>query len=107
MRVFYPAFDRAEIIQTLSERLPALEAQLPLVRVVLFGSYAKGNYTAASDVDLLIVYKGQARDDAYAIAKKILAIPRLEPHLYTDEEYKKMKGTLTKMLEGGIVLHAS
>jgi len=38
------------------------------------------------------------------MVRKILDIPRLEPHLYTEEEYQEMKNTLVKMSEGGIVL---
>ena len=104
VRVFYPKFDREEILQILSERLKELEEKLPLVHVVLFGSHAKGNYTVGSDVDILVVYRGGRRDDAYAVVKKVLDIPRLEPHLYTEGEYEKMKGTLSKMTEGGVVL---
>ncbi|MGQ9477637.1 MAG: nucleotidyltransferase domain-containing protein [Candidatus Bipolaricaulia bacterium] len=56
--------------------------RLPLALVVLFGSYARGNYTTvASDVDLLIVYKGEPREGAFALVKEELALPRLEPHL--------------------------
>jgi len=104
VRIFYPEWNSDEIIQVLSKRLRALEARLPLIRVVLFGSYAKGDYTVGSDVDLLIVYQGEARADAYAMVKRTLDIPRLEPHLYTEEEYQEMKNTLVKMSEGGIVL---
>jgi len=81
-----------------------LEKQLPLVYVVLFGSYAKGNYTVGSDIDLLVVYRGEARPDAYACVKKILDLPRLEPHLYTHAEYEQSREMLEKMTEGGIVL---
>lgn len=104
VRIFYPEFDQAYLLQTLSERLKRLDVELPLIRVVLFGSYAKGNYTVGSDVDLLIIYKGESRADAYALTKKSLAIPRLEPHLYSEEEYRKMVGTINKMSEGGILL---
>ncbi len=104
VRVFYPKFDREEILRILSERLKALDARLPLIQVVLFGSYATGDYTVASDVDLLIVYKGKPRPDAYAIAKRILDIPRLEPHLYSQAQYEKLKTTIRKMSGAGIVL---
>ena len=72
--------------------------------VVLFGSYATGKYTVASDIDLLVVYSGERRDDAYAITKNTIALPGLEPHVYTEEEYEKLKATIGKMIEGGIVL---
>ena len=57
----------------------------------------KGNYTVASDADLLVIYRGKERKDAYAIIKRTLGLPRLEPHVYSDSEYKKMT-------ENGIVL---
>lgn len=104
VRIFYPEFDKEGVLRILTERLKSLEAKLPLVRVVLFGSYAKGNYTVGSDVDLLIVYRGEARADAYALTKEILDIPRLEPHLYAEKEYQRMKETISQMSEGGIVL---
>jgi predicted nucleotidyltransferase len=72
--------------------------------VVLFGSYARGNYTAASDIDLLVVYSGEKRDDAYAITKKSIAVPGLEPHVYMVEEYEQLKATIDRMTEGGVVL---
>jgi len=104
VRIFYPKFDKKEVLRILSERLKELEARLSLVLVVLFGSYAKGNYTVGSDVDLLVVYRGERRDDVYALVKKVLDIPRLEPHLYTEEEYKEMRETIDKMSRGGVVL---
>jgi predicted nucleotidyltransferase len=104
VRVFYPKFDRAYLLKILSERLKILGEKLQLIRVVLFGSYAMGNYTVGSDVDLLIIYKGEIRLDVYALTKERLNIPRLEPHLYSEIEYKEMKETINKMEEGGIVL---
>ena len=104
VRIFYPKFDQAYLLQILSERLKRLDIELPLIQAILFGSYAKGNYTVGSDVDILIIYKGEARADAYALTKKSLGIPRLEPHLYSEEEYRKMGETINKMSEGGILL---
>jgi|GEM_PF-665444 len=104
VRIFYPALSQAEVISRLRMGVRELEKQLPLVYVVLFGSYAKGNYTVGSDIDLLVVYKGEARPGAYACVKKILDLPRLEPHVYTEAEYERLRGTLCTMTEGGIVL---
>ncbi len=106
MRVFYPKFDRAELIRRLQERIDALNEHLPLLRVVLFGSYAKGNYTVASDVDLLVVYQGPAREDAFAVVKKVLNIPGLEPHVYSEGEYQQAEQRIARMTEGGIVLYS-
>lgn len=61
VRVFYPRFNREDIIHLITKNLGNLKRELPLLLVVLFGSYAKGNYTVASDVDLLVVYEGEAK----------------------------------------------
>ena len=105
VRVYYPRFDRRQLIQKLREELKKLEYKLPLTFVVLFGSYARGNYTAASDVDLLVVYEGERREDAFATVKKTISVPRLEPHVYSEREYDGLKGTLNRMIEDGVVLY--
>jgi predicted nucleotidyltransferase len=104
VKIFYPTLSQAEVVSLLQAGMRELEKQLPLVYVALFGSYAKGNYTVSSDIDLLVVYRGEARPDAYACVKKILDLPRLEPHVYTEAEYERLRETLRKMAEEGIVL---
>ena len=103
-KIFWPKLSREELLRLLAERLPELEQKLPLVLVILFGSYAKGNYTAGSDVDLLVIYRGNPRTDAYEIVWKTLRIPNLEPHVYAEEEHRALQETLGRMTEGGIVL---
>jgi predicted nucleotidyltransferase len=104
VRVYYPHFDKQQLIQRLREELKLLEKEIPLLLVVLFGSYAKGNYTVASDVDLLVVYEGEERKDIFATVKKTVSIPRLEPHVYSESEYEELKGSVYRMIENGVVL---
>lgn len=86
----------------LPQRLAALQEKLPLKRVVLFGSYAKGRQTVASDIDLLVIYAGKPREDAYALVKRALNIRRLEPHVYAEEEYEQVRLTVERMACDGI-----
>lgn len=104
VRVFYPKFDKEELIQKLKRKIEELRGELPLSFVVLFGSYARGNYTVASDVDLLIVYEGKERKDAFATVKKILDIPLLEPHVHSEDEYEILKRVIGRMIADGVVL---
>ena len=104
VRIFYPAFDKAELLRSLRERLGRLESKLPLVKVVLFGSYARGTYNVASDVDLLVSYHGEPRPDVYALTKRALGIPRLEPHLYTEAEYEAARPTVDRMARDGVTI---
>jgi predicted nucleotidyltransferase len=102
VKVFYPPYDREELVALLRQRITALQEKLPLKRVVLFGSYAKGKETVASDVDLLVVYAGRPRTDAYELVRRGLNIRRLEPHVYTEEEYNQAKMTVERMIRDGI-----
>jgi len=104
VRAFYPGPTKDEVVRILSERLKELDKVLPLAWAVLFGSYAKGNYTIGSDIDLLVVHRGGKRADAYALVKKVLDLPRLEPHIYTEEEALEMKRAIGRMAEDGIIL---
>jgi predicted nucleotidyltransferase len=106
VRIFYPRWTRETLIRYLGERLPLLAGRLPLVRVVLFGSYARGRATATSDVDLLVVYDGTPRDDAYAVVRTVLDLRGLEPHVYALAEYVRMRPALDRMTRDGVVLFA-
>lgn len=102
---FYPEFCRERVIQALSQGLDTLQEQLPCLLVVLLGSYARGKFTAASDVDLLVVYRGEENGQVYAMEKRVSNIPRLEPQVYKEDDCRKMKNTLNKMIRGGALIH--
>ena len=104
VRIFYPRFTREELILALRRGLVALREKLPLKRAVLFGSWAQGKQTVASDVDLLVVYADPSREDAFALVKRTLNIRGLEPHVYSEAEYEGLKGTLERMAAGGVPL---
>ena len=59
-----------------------------------------------SDVDLLVVYAGSTRDDAYRLVRRTLDIPGLEPHIYTSEEAAQLRPMLDRMLRDGVEMVA-
>ncbi len=104
VKVFYPRYHKEELIKLIKERLEELNNHLPLKQVVLFGSYARGNYTVASDVDLLVIYRGESREGAYALVKKIVVVSLLQPHVYSEKESREIISTLHQMTKDGIIL---
>lgn len=48
---------REEIIGILSERFPDLASEYGVRRIGLFGSYARGTPTEASDIDLVVEFE--------------------------------------------------
>lgn len=85
--VTYPSLGRADVVERLREACVRLEGKLPISRMILFGSYAQDRYTAGSDIDLLVVYRGGERDDAYKVVVDEVGLPRLEPRVYTEEQF--------------------
>jgi len=47
---------RAEIEHALREALPLLTARFHVKRIGIFGSYARGEQTEASDIDILVEF---------------------------------------------------
>jgi predicted nucleotidyltransferase len=107
VKVFYPPWNREALLARLREGVTALREVLPLVRVVLFGFYARGRQTVASDIDLLVVYAGAVRGDAYALVRRTLNLRRLEPHVYAKEEYAQISETLERMVQDGITVYSA
>lgn len=102
--VSWPTRDRDDLVASIQGALPALRDALPVTRVVLFGSHATGRATVASDVDLLVVYEGPPREDAFATVKKTLPVRGLEPHVYTVDEANAQHALLDRMTRDGIVI---
>ncbi|MBS7622725.1 nucleotidyltransferase domain-containing protein [Candidatus Bathyarchaeota archaeon] len=87
VRVTYPALSRRQVVERLRQAYRRLKIKLPVSKMILYGSYATGRYTAGSDIDLLVVYEGERREDAYKLVSSEIALPRLEPKVYTQREF--------------------
>lgn len=104
VRVFWPRYERDELIALLHEGAKELQRTLPLARAVLFGSWSTGRATAFSDVDVLVIYCGPPRADAYRLALGAFRVPRIELHLYSEEEARRLEPTFAHMTERGVEL---
>jgi len=106
VKVYYPKFNLEEIIKRIRKRLKKGLKKIPIKTVILFGSYAKGNYTVASDIDLLIIYEDPKIRNDYSICWDLFKIPQLELHVYTESEYEKLKNSfMAKEIEkNGIIV---
>ena len=92
VRIYYPKLDREKLVSLLREKARDLSREFPIRLIVLFGSYATGRYTAASDVDVLAVVSGGNKDELYHKIHDGLGISNLQLHLYTLDEYERLKG---------------
>src|SRR4051812_36057912 len=104
VRVVWPKFTRSELIGTLRAQVRELAAYLPVRRAILFGSWAAGRATAYSDIDILIVYEGPSRDNAFRLAAQSLTLRGAELHVYAESEARELHGLLDRMARGGVDL---
>jgi len=90
VKVTYPTLSRSEVVNRLKKSTSDLRKALPVTRIILFGSYALNRFTAASDIDLLVVYEDPERQNAYKIVADEVRLPRLEPRVYTESQYRAL-----------------
>ncbi len=92
VKVYYPRYSREHVIRALKEYFSKNAGKLGILEVYLFGSYARGDQTAFSDIDLLIVVEdGVDRDRLYLELRKSIDIRGLEPQIINLSDYLKMK----------------
>jgi len=99
VRVTYPSLSRSEVVEKLRQAYISLERKLPVSKMILYGSYAQDRYTAGSDIDLIVVYEGNPREDAYKLVMEEIRLPRLEAKVYSEEEFNALIAGNTKFAE--------
>lgn len=57
--------DRAAILERLRRLRPEMERRFGVERIGLFGSAARGTLSDASDIDLLVAFRGKGTLDGY------------------------------------------
>jgi predicted nucleotidyltransferase len=100
----------SKIKESLVDFLHKIIDRFEVDQIILFGSFARGDFHENSDVDLIIV--GDFKEDFFSRIGKILEIAPLdldiEPFIYTRDEFNKMKKDenpfILKALSEGIMV---
>jgi len=85
---------REEVKKVLSEIVEKLKSEYKPLMIILFGSYAYGNPTEDSDIDLLILKNtDERRVDRFVQVKRIIYNPNykipISPLVYTPKEVEE------------------
>ena len=94
MRIEY-AVPRKKVETALQHYLKRISTQVKVHQAILFGSYARDNYSPGSDIDIAIIADGLPGDPGkrFAMLKDTVLGLDLQPFAYTSEEWKKMLET--------------
>lgn len=101
-----------KVASLLPEIVRRIVEEVDPARIVLFGSHARGDATADSDVDLLIVTQGDAaqRETVLRVRRRLADLPIAKDVIVASEqrvrEYGHLVGTILRpALREGITLH--
>lgn len=100
VRIFWP--DKEAVELAIQEYVNDLGSRDEVLAVYLCGSWAKNSYTAASDVDLLIVVKENPLSPRERIPEYLpMWFPvSLDLFIYTEKELKENAFARTLLLDG-------
>jgi predicted nucleotidyltransferase len=95
------------IQEIIEDYVRKIGSQIPVEKAILFGSYAKGTYTADSDIDLAIF------SDYFAQAEKIEGFRflflqamnygiDLQPQPFTVQDFREPVGIVEEIVKSGI-----
>lgn len=84
-----------------------LSNQIPVEKVIIFGSYAKGNTHKFSDVDIAVFsdyFKGKSRVDSiyFLLLNAVDYDIDLEPQGFTMDEYNNPVGLVSEIIKTGV-----
>ncbi|MBS3975443.1 MAG: nucleotidyltransferase domain-containing protein [Syntrophomonadaceae bacterium] len=98
-----------EVLSVATDYISKLKQQIPVEKVILFGSCAKGSFTKDSDVDLAVfspAFEHMSRVDGitflllHALGYKI----DIQPQPYTMKDYAEQIGLVDEIIKTGIEL---
>ncbi|MCS7145911.1 MAG: nucleotidyltransferase domain-containing protein [Nitrososphaerota archaeon] len=98
----------SDVLEAVEALVRALSSRVRVERVLIFGSYARGNWLKTSDLDLIIVSKdfegmrfGERLDLIGRVCWELGLRPSIEALAYTPEELER------KVIESAVVGDAS
>ncbi len=101
--------DKKEIDRKLKKYISLVKKEYSPKKIVLYGSYARGNYTEYSDIDIAVIVE-EIKGDFLELITRLYKLRRnidtkIEPVLL--EENNDKSGFLESILEYGKVIYKS
>lgn len=99
--------DKREVIKIAENYIRLISGKYVLQKAILFGSYAKDNFTADSDIDIAIILQG--RGDIFETRIELMKLRRdidlrIEPHPFTSVDFNPSNPIAYEIMKHGIEL---
>ncbi|NOU46076.1 MAG: nucleotidyltransferase domain-containing protein [Bacteroidales bacterium] len=96
--------DKTDALIIAQQYANAVNANYGNIRIILFGSYAKGNYNEDSDIDIAVVFKDYSnlmdmQLQLMRLRRKIDS--RIEPHPFRESEFELSNPIVNEIVKYG------
>lgn len=102
--------DKTDALNIAKRYADAVKANYDYSRIILFGSYAKGNYNDDSDIDIAVVFKDYSnlidmQLELMRLRRKIDS--RIEPHPFREREFELSNPMVNDIIKFGKEINIS
>ena len=93
--------DKADAINIAQKYAGAVKANYNYIKIILFGSYAKGNFNEDSDIDIAVVFNNimDMQLELMRLRRKIDS--RIEPHPFRESEFESSNPLVSEIIKYG------
>ncbi len=96
--------DKRDALKIANLYAEALTQKFSFVKVILFGSYAKGNFHEESDIDIAVVFKDfnnliEMQLELMRLRRKIDS--RIEPHPFRESDFNASNPIVNEIIKYG------
>ena len=96
--------DNTDALNIAQRYAHVVKANYNYIKIILFGSYAKGNYNDDSDIDIAIIFKDynnlmDMQLELMRLRRKIDS--RIEPHPFRESDFEQSNPIVNEILKYG------
>lgn len=96
--------DKNDALNIAAKYADAIKSKYDFVRIILFGSYAKGNFNEDSDIDIAVILKDYSnlidiQLDLMRLRRKIDS--RIEPHPFREKDFNITNPIVNEIVKHG------
>ena len=96
--------DKADAINIAQKYACVVKANYNYIKIILFGSYAKGNFNEDSDIDIAVIFRDYSNSidmqlELMRLRRKIDS--RIEPHPFRESEFEPSNPLVDEIIKYG------